>query len=299
MICTDGIIIGKKDVLYQKIYLDAYLGEDFVGNDTIREKVRKLFVVHNELKKRGVDLIFLVAPGKVSVYPEFLTDSLYLHKKRKSNYDGYIDEMKKYPLNLMDMRSYFLKIKSHVPYLLFPSCGTHWSGYGATLAADTLVKYITALTSIKLRGFHSEAGLLTKDSLRYTDNDIGKALDLIWDIPSKPVYYPKIVFDKDSIGEKPDILFIGDSFTQSFFGFYPYFSIFGNNTRFWGYNYIIAWPDSVEKKYILVKSLNLKKEIESKRIIIIVSTEQNLINFGFGFIDNAYALYSKEGMKVN
>jgi hypothetical protein len=294
-ICTDGIIVGKREVLYQKMYLDAYMGEDFVGNDTIKEKVRKLFFVQNELKKRGVDFIFLLAPGKVSIYPEFLPENITINKKRKSNYEGYVDEMGKYPINLIDMRRYFLKIKSQAPYLLFPKGGTHWSGYAATLVADSLAKYITTLTSIKLGAFHSEAGILTKDSLRFTDNDIGKALDLIWDIPSWPAYYPKIVFDKDSLGEKPDILFIGDSFTQSLYEFYPFFSLFGNNTKFWGYNYIVAWPDSVQKKYVLVKSLNLKKEVESKRIIVIVSTEPNLNNFGFGFVENVYALYNNDG----
>ena len=111
--------------------------------------------------------------------------------------------------------------------------------------------------------FHSEPGVKIKDSLRFTDNDIGNALNLLRDIPSWEMYYPRIVFDSATKKSKPDVLSIGDSFNQSFWGFYPYFSaLFGPNTRYWYYNKLIGWPDSLERKAISVESLDLKKEID-------------------------------------
>ena len=213
-------------------------------------------------------------------------------KRNRTNYEAFSEQMNRQGIHLLDMRKYFLTLKPTSPYPLFPKCGTHWSGYSITLVADTLRKYIETVGGISLNSFYSEKGMETNENLRFTDNDIGKAMNLFWNVPSWNVYYPNIVFARDSSKKKPNMLSIGDSFTQSFFGFYPFFAeMFNEQSRYWYYNKIISWPDSIEKQYISVETLDLKKEIEQRQVILMVSTEQNLKDFGFGFIENVYALY--------
>ncbi|MBI5539977.1 MAG: hypothetical protein HY951_07960 [Bacteroidia bacterium] len=290
---ASNVVVGKEDVLYQDFYIDALLGKDLLTKEKVEEKVNKYLFVQNELAKRNITLVMLIAPGKASFLKENLPSYVDITKAQTSNYDLFSKEMARVNANCLDMRKYFLEIKKTSQYPLFPKCGTHWSGYGLTLVADTLFKYIENKSGLDLVNFHSEPGYLTDVDLRFTDDDIGKGMNLIWDIPSWKMYYPNIVFEKDETKNKPDILSIGDSFNQSFWGFYPYFSeLFGNNSVYWYYNKIVSWPDSLVNKYIDVEKLDAKQETENRDIVLIVTTEHNIVNFGFGYIDKLYAIYS-------
>jgi len=290
---ASNVFVGKNNVLYQDFYIEAFMGKDLLTKDKVREKVSKFIFVQNELAKRNITLVLLIAPGKVSFMPEYLPSYIDVKKAGTSNYDLFTDELEKNNANVVDIRKYFLKIKNTSKYPLFPRSGTHWSGYGLTLVADTLFKFIENKSGINLVDFHSEQGTETDENLRFTDDDIGKGMNLIWDIPSWKMYYPNVIFEKDDTTKKPNILSIGDSFNQSFWGFYPYFSeLFGSNSQYWYYNKIVSWPDSLVTKYIDVENLDVKKETENRNIILIVTTEHNIVNFGFGYIDKLYSIYT-------
>lgn len=290
---ANNLVIGKDEVLYQTTYLTAINGDDFVGEDIVQRKLDKLQCVQDELAKKDVFLLLLLAPGKASIYPEYIPDEWNAKPKSRTNYDAYIQGLSHRNINYIDLRSYLSEVKDTARHPIFPKCGTHWSGYTITLVADTLLKFLENKMNIELNSFHSSEGYSTDTEFRFTDNDIGSALNLIRDIKSWQVYYPTITFDNDSTKTKPDILAIGDSFTQSFWGFYPFFdTMFGSNSQYWYYNQIVSWPDSLEYFYTPTSFLDYKKEIESRKIVLLVTTEQNLNNFGFSFIDEAYSIYN-------
>jgi hypothetical protein len=288
---ASGVIIGKDNVLFQEGYINALWGNDYIGDTIINHKIVKLAFIQEKLKEQDKYLIFLLAPGKASIYEDKIPSQYFKKPKTISNYEVCVREMKKYHINLIDMRSYFMQLKDKSPYPLFPKCGTHWSGYGITLVADTLFKYIEKISGFDLVDFHAEKGEITSTKLRYTDNDIGEGMNLLWDIPNYPVYYPKIVFEADSTKKKPALLGIGDSFGQSFWGFYPYFdNLFNNKTQYWSYFKLITWPDELAWKNIQIEDIDLRFNLKKYDIILIVSTEQNLANFDFGFIEKVYPI---------
>lgn len=292
---ANNLVIGKDEVLFQTTYLTAINGDDFVGDDIVRRKLDKLQCVQDELAKKDILLLLLIAPGKASIYPEYIPDKWNTKPKSRTNYDAYIEGLHQRTINYIDMRSYLSAVKDTARYPIFPKCGTHWSGYTITLVADTLMRYLEDKMDISFTKFHSSEGYSTDTEFRFTDNDIGEALNLIRDIKSWEVYYPTITFDIGTTQSKPDILTIGDSFAQSFWGFYPIFdTIFGSNSQYWYYNQIVSWPDSLVYYYTPTTMLDYKKEIESRKIVLLVTTEQNLNNFGFSFIDEAYSIYNPD-----
>jgi hypothetical protein len=130
--------------------------------------------------------------------------------------------------------------------------------------------------------------------LKFTDYDLGKVLNLIWGIPSDTMYYPEINFDSTYSKQKPKLLAIGDSFTQSFWGFFPFFqTIFDTNSSFWSCNIVSTW--STRDGYEMVKNLNFKEKVLGSDLILLVVTEMNYGNFGFGFIEDAYLHLTIEG----
>lgn len=296
---ASNVIVGKNEVLFQDFYISALLGNDFLGEETIKTKVSKLKYVQDELSKNNVQFLFVIAPGKASFFPEYLPDQIDLSKKGVSNYDIVVREFNNFGINYIDLKQLFLAKKSSSLYPLFPKCGIHWSGYGTTLAADTMFKTIEKLCRKDLINFHSLPGEKTNKNLKYTDSDIGDAMNLLIPIESDTLYYPTVKFEKNDSTQKINGLFIGDSFTQSFYGFYPYFQeLLLPDSRYWSYNKYIYWPEGLGIGAD-VGTFHLFNEIKNRDIVVIVSTEQNLSNFSFDFGDRAFDLLNNpELMKL-
>lgn len=288
------LVIGKENVLYQKAYIDALLGYDNVHSDKVKLDVLKFKELNDIFKKQHKSLLLVIAPGKASIYPEYLPDSIKLNNEIESNYTKYIKELKNCGLPFFDAKQLILERKKKEKFPLFPRTGIHWSGYAVTLVMDTLCKFIEFESGFDLVNFNSQLGTVTNKELRFTDNDMGRSMNLLFPIEDWKMYYPNIVFEKNSNKFKPNLLSIGDSFNQSFFGFYPYFDeVFGKDSQFWYYNKVVDWPYSLRNKFINVNQLMVADEISKMNIIMIVTTEQNLSDFGFGFINSALDALSK------
>ena len=288
-----GIEKGKDNVLFDNGYIKTYMGEDFIGDQAIKRKVEMLAYVQAELKKRNIDLVFVMAPGKASVLPEYIPGKYDLTKKTRSNYEAFSEEFLKQNINHLNITKYFLERKATAPYPLFTKCGVHWSGYGATLAADTTFKYLEKLRKINLPDFYDAGG---EESFipRSTDADIGELTNLMVDIPSDKMYYPKIVFKTDTSKTKPNLLVIGDSFVWSWIGFYAYIpNLFNERSVFWYYNHETGWSANGNGK-VLTKDLSLKNETLSRDVIMIINTEASLNNAGQFFIEQMFEMLNNE-----
>ena len=286
---NSNVTIGKDNVLYGTGYIYPYLGKDFIGENKIKEVADKLLYVQQELKKRNIDLVFVIAPGKPSVFPEYLPSKYNLSEKKRTNYDAFSEQLKKQNINHIDFTNYFLKLKPKSKYPLFANSGMHWSGYGANIAADTLMKYMENLRGIDMIDYCSAGGIESTTPC-YTDADVAQNMNLIVDIPSEKMYYPAILFKKDTKKTKPNVLIIGDSFTWTWIEFYPYFpNLFDEKSAFWYYNHHVGWgpADKMEK---LTENLNLKDETLHRDFILIVNTESNLNPPGQLFIDKMYEM---------
>jgi hypothetical protein len=294
IINANGTIKGKDNVLFQDFYIDALKGIDKVDSTVVNKDVLEFKALQSALKKINKSLILVIAPGKASIYPEYLPDNVKISKNTINNYSLYTKALNKNNVSFIDLKQFLIAKKSEVKYPLFPRNGTHWSGYAVTLVMDTLSKFIEKESGVDLINFKSEKGVFTDNELRFTDDDIGKATNLLFPPENWPLYYPSIVFENNSKKKKPGVLSIGDSFNQSFWGFYPYFSeLFNEKSRYWYYNKVIGWPDSLQSKYIEVHNLSLYDEIMQRDIIMIVTTEQNLKTFGFGFVHEALPMLAK------
>ena len=291
---ANGVEEGQQQHLYSNGYIDSYLGKDFLGDDKIIERVTKLAYVQQELKNRNIDLISLIAPGKPSIVPEYLPKKYNLSKITRSNYDAYAEQFDKQKINYIDFKKYFFKLKLTSKHPLFAKLGVHWSGYGATIAADTLINYMQRIRNIKMINHYQISGTTTRIP-RDTDHDMAVIMNLINEIPSDTLYYPNLVFVKDRAKTKPNVLIIGDSFVWSWIGFYHYFpNMFDTNSSYWYYNHNLGYTNGKIPENILVSSFNLKEETLHRDFIIIINNESALLNFGNDFIEQMYDMLQKE-----
>ncbi|HJT99252.1 MAG TPA: hypothetical protein VJ696_13125 [Rhodanobacteraceae bacterium] len=128
-----GVVLGKQDWLYTD--------EEFkLDNDAETEVERNLALidwVHKELTRRGIALVVAVVPAKARVYPEYLDRrtppplhrDLYARVQARLRDDGIASANLLGPLEAGKRRE---------PTYL--RTDTHWTAYGASLAAEAIAE---------------------------------------------------------------------------------------------------------------------------------------------------------------
>lgn len=287
---ANWVTIGKRNYLYEENYIIAYLGRDFIGKEKIENKIEKIKFLQDTLQKIEVKLVLIFAPGKASFYPEYIPNKYNPSEKTISNYDYYTKRCSEKGINYIDFNDYFIQMKDTSRYLLVPKCGIHWSLYGVAIAVDSLKKYMEKSQNIKMLDITWDTIEVTKD-LRDTDYDIADGMNLLFTIPHQKMAYPKLLFEKNPDKTRPNVITIADSYYWNIFGSGMATQLFGNNS-FWYYNKMAHNTEYSEPKK--VDELSVKQEIESQDFIFLLSSEINLHKFAFGFIDNAFELYSTD-----
>ncbi|MEA3477162.1 MAG: hypothetical protein U9R60_03215 [Bacteroidota bacterium] len=286
---AEGVVIGKDGQLYEKDYIRAYLGRDFVGYQIIDRKARRLKFLQEHLKNEfDIDMVIILEPGKASIYPEYIPDRFDVKNRTSTNYQAYIEKFEEYEVKYVNLNSYFMDIKHKLEYPVFTKNGIHWSIYAMTFAADTMLKYIESIRRIEMPGVYIDSWVRT-DQPQRTDNDVSRTLNLICEPPMDTTAYPEYRFEENDTKEKPMVLVIGDSFYWNFFNTRIPKHLF-NNEAFW-YFYKQVFPDSYDKP-LSVSDLDLQAEIEKQDVVILTVTERFQFNFDWGFIDDLYMIYA-------
>ena len=285
-----GVVIGKEGYLYEKDYIDAYYGRNFIGADSIAETARKLKVIQDTLERLNKTLLVILAPGKASFFPEFIPDALKGNKTITNN-EAYVQQFKTRGLNHIDLNSYFPALKKTTEYPLYPKNGIHWSCYGAFVAFDSIYKWFEKKLDLDLIDIKVTKTELS-DTARYPDNDIILGMNLMVDSKDMPLAY---ISKSTEINEKkkmPKLLVVSDSYwwniTTYAFGKYVF-----SDERFW-FCYREAYPESYSS-FTPVGSLKFDEIIAKQDVIIIMATEATTNRLGYDFVDHLYKYCKRSG----
>jgi hypothetical protein len=288
---ANGVIVGKKNYLYEEPYINAYYGDDFIGIDSITHRVQRLKFIQDTLNKLNKNLIVIFAAGKGSFYPEYFPEK-YIRGKKIGNYEIHTEFARKAGVNYLDFNKYFIENKFKSKYPLYPQYGIHWSYYGMCIVADSLLRYIEKTRSIDIPNIYWQDIELSEP--KESDYDIAEGMNIKFKLKTFKMAYPRIKFQSDSGKIKPSVLVVADSYYWGIFNF-GISNVF-SNSHFWFYNRQI-YPDSYQSP-LETSQVNLKEEIDKHDVIILMATEANLKSFGWGFIENTYNLYTNSKIQT-
>lgn len=287
---VNGFVAIKDHYVISKSYILSAYGDDFIGENKIQEKCRKARVVQDSLKKKNIDLVFLIIPGKGKFCDEKIPDK-YKHPIIHTNYDTYLKYFQSFQLNYLDLQYWFVnQLKKREKYPLFAQFAHHWTNYAECLAIDTLIRYLEHLTQKKFPHIVWN-NVDVSDTPRSRDADILKSMNLAISPPFKEKYaYPDYGFELDSSLKVPKVLVIGDSYWYGpvYMGVNKY--VFGNSQFWYYYNKVVPSPIQGEK--VEVWQLNLKQNIEQHDAIILAYSDGNLSTLANTFIEDAYLMYT-------
>jgi len=282
---TAWVTVGKENYLYEENYIKAWFGTDFIGQDSIKQRMLKLKHIQDALDNLEKKIIVVLAPGKGSFYPEYIPES-YLTEKKTTNIEVYRHYIEKWGINCIDFNQYFIDNKEISPYPLYPQYGIHWSYYAMCLAADSIVSYIENMINIEMPHIYWDNIMISQP--KNGDDDIARAMNLLFAPRSFEMAYPEIHFESNPNKTKPSIIVIADSYYWSIYDIGWSSKLF-SNSHFWYYNKDI-YPNCFDAPFT-TDDIDLLEEILNHDIIIILSTDANLPNFGWGFIENTFNIF--------
>ena len=289
---ANGVTIGKENCLFEQNYIKAYYGEDFLGQDSIRELLLQVKFLQDTLAKQNKTLLLIHAAGKGSFFPELFPESeLRTNKIGTTNHKTMVKIGAELGINQLDFNTYFVQQKNKSKYPLYPKYGIHWSHYGVCLVADSLLKTIEKYQHLDVPDFVWK-GIEIQES-HDGDYDIGDGMNLLFQLPSYPMAYPKFSIETKPNQVKLSFLMIADSYYWDMYHM-GFREALGNN-HFWFYNREVYPNDGIAPN---PADLNLAEEIKNHDIIVIMATEATLPKIGWGFIQNLYQLYHRNSKTI-
>ncbi len=291
---ANGVIIGKEDYLYEIKYINAFRGAEEVSQSKVDSNLVMLNALQYKLKEKGIELVVVLNPGKASFYSEYIPDEFPVVSDR-SYYSEYQKGLKKQGIQHIDFGKWFREMKGKTPAPLFPKTGIHWSQYGATLAADSLVNYCMKLFGKEMNEFvWDKKNLQLQTTMESVDEDIGLGMNLYWPIEVLPMAYPRAGV-KTKYGEnfgnagiQPKIAVISDSYFFNMLQLPLTPDIF-REVNFYFYNkQLHKWP---LREIVTSDALAQMQDIEKSDVVFVMATECNMDQLGWGFISTAYRYF--------
>lgn len=285
-----NVVQGKNNYFFEGAYISALYGEDYVGDSTIASQMAKLRYIQDTLQRAGKQLILALAPSKARFYPEFIPDSMKpAGPVAKTNYTEIRRRSLELGIPLMDFNDWYLQQKNRYPGLLFSKGGTHWSYFGADLAADTFHRQLEKLLGIDIPDMKIVRTECDQPA-RESDKDIVAGLNLMWPPTEDRMCYNVLDFSVDSAQkQKPDMVFISDSFFWLWmYDYIPHNAY--NRWQAWFY-FAEAWGGTGGKQSLAgdpLSGFDWMAEIDKADAVVLLFTEANLSRLGAGFIDAAY-----------
>ncbi|MCW3123292.1 MAG: sugar O-acetyltransferase precursor [Flavipsychrobacter sp.] len=299
-----GAILGKHNYLYYENYILAYNGRDYTGEAYIRHKMLRLKALQDTFAHMGKSLILAFTPNKAFFYPQNIPDSMRT-PPGPTNYKSYVRMSDSLSINFINFNEWLLAMKDTSSNVLYPIAGTHWSVYSSIIAGDSLVRYIERTRNIRMpHAVWTKVGHLY--GARQTDDDIVKAMNLMWPVAKEQYTYPELMYPADTSAKKPRVILIGDSFVINLLNNRLPQNSF-TDWQFWFYfKYLnnANTPIGCEDANPLIEQYDWKAELDKTDCVVLMYTSINLTagrdNLGNGFIEQAYDHYfpAKSNMSI-
>lgn len=283
------IVIGKEHQLFEKAYIDDYVGEPAMDQQQVGALVKKIALLQELLRQRDISFTVLVTPSKAFTYPEYLPQGFAEHKVT-SNYERVMAAVSGTSINVVDGQKLVLDLKKEQDHPLFCQGGTHWNDLAAYHTTLTLTRTIQKNTGWNLAPLQIDRQYVDNNPTA-TDKDLADLLNLKnqqWQYIS-----PHVVLSPYTAADvmRPQVVLVGGSFCNHVINMLMS-SGWASSIDFYSYYDLdfVTYPDDQARK----SQLNLKdpswwdKQILSRKVLTL---EINEVHFDAAhltrFLDDA------------
>lgn len=287
---NDNLILGKNKEMYLKMYLDEVTGKNFkntYGSEEYfkvraQQDIEKTLVLIDSLRNHGTAFLFVEAPSKTWVYPEYMPQEYQDSIMPFSIQDYYTQLFKENNIPHIDFLSYFKSLKGKTEYPLYTRYGTHWAESTIPFVADSVLTKIGSLIGQEMPHIVCvDENLSTHYSKQ--DGEIENLMNLLLPI-RKPAVPKPIMALSDITLRKPNILAIADSYFIQLQE-----SVFADafdRCDYWKYNDEVITKD-IQFLGKVAFYPDVYKVIDEVDLILVITTSVHGYDYMYGFCETA------------
>ena len=287
---NNTIVPGIDKEMYLQIYLneikgktlkDCYGSEEYFKSKAQKD-IEKTLVLMDSLQHHNTAFLFVEAPSKTWVYPEYMPQEYQDSIMSFCVQDYYTQLFKENGIPHIDFLSYFKSLKGRTKYPLYTRYGTHWAESTIPFVADSILRKIESLIGQEMPHIVSVDENLTT-SYSKQDGEIESLMNLLLPI-RKPAVPQPIMRLSDTTLHKPNILVIADSYFIQLHE--STFADCFNRCDYWKYNDEIITKDInyLGKVNQYLEAYNVIDEVD---LVMVVTTSVYAYNYMFGFCETA------------
>ena len=287
---NDNIIMGNNKEMFLKMYLDEVTGKTFKSHYTSKEafeaeaqhNIEKTLVLMDSLRNHGTAFLFVEAPSKTWVYPEYMPQDYQDSIMSFCVQDYYTQLFEQNGIPHIDFISYFKSMKGQTEYPLYTRYGTHWAESAIPFVADSILTKIGYLIGQEMPHIIC---VDENSSTAYSkqDGEIESLMNLLLPL-RKPALPRPIMALSDTTLRKPNILVIADSYFVQL-----HESVFANcfnRCDYWKYN-----DEVITKKIEFLGKVKyypeVYKVIDEVDLVMVITTSVYAYDYMFGFCETA------------
>ncbi len=222
---NDQVIVGEDGFLYFNDTLDSFLRENPLTDEEISSIGDALSNLTAYAAEHGAHLLFVCAPNKNTVYPEYMPAR---YRAVTSNAMSDLDRLHAYldaetNVDFLDLRPVLTGAKEE--HLLYHKRDSHWNGYGAHIAYEAIMEHLSLPTPdfsvLERSDITTHEGdldrLLYPGTVKYDDNTV-------YNYEGQYIYTSAFSTEMDmtittrSAGDAGTLLCFRDSFASALLG---------------------------------------------------------------------------------
>lgn len=282
------IVLGKDNTLFERGYIESYLGYDTVPTTTLEQEVASLRELQAQLKKRGVPFVLVISPNKATMYPELLPDA---YQKQKAfagptNYGRIKPLLAAAGIVVVDGHELLQEQQAKTDVMLFPRGGTHWTYYGACLVSQKIIETVEAQGKQPLTHISCDPPIIDERPMG-TDKDLSELINIWTEADTYgPTPHPKLQAETTPRTYRPHVVMVGDSFSWALTNTFERLTVYETRDLYYYYSRRSQYPSGTFD-YFDKATFDWDKEIFSKDVVIIEANEASMHEIGFGFIPDA------------
>jgi len=286
------LLLGLGGTIIEQAQLDQYNWPRRTDPARLAAFAQDLRRLQGLLERRGQQLVVVIAPTKVEIYPELNPPGFVVPGRagRRSTYDELVPLLDAAGVTLVDGHRILLEERARGDVPVFPRGGTHWNHYGGALVASSLLAALDRgapgrFVQLDVKGARTDRVVWA------TDDDLGQLLNVWWPRPwPGPQTHP--VLETRSQGRvRPRLLFAGDSFTLALLDFMTGEGLIDAGESIFYFNRRARYPGGGITPLDRSR-FDVMREFQGLDAVVLVSSEHWLHTQIFGFV--AAALKSLE-----
>ncbi len=277
-----NLVLGAGNFIFDPSYAMALAGDDLITDSVKQIKSEAIRNAVYFLNTHQIPVLVIFAPNKAGFYKNhYPHEIVFSQNTNKAFFTRLLNESR---IAMIDMGPVFEAFRDTVSFAVVPRYGAHWSVYGAALVSDTIIKSAEAITGMNMRN-PSISHLDVSNSARFTDDDYLPSLNMMRKWPSGVLAYPAMQFSE---GTRPDVLIISDSFIWNFYDLEVIQNCFGADSEVW--YYMKSKFDVNRNRTGDMMETFAHRDIIGKDLVIILTSDPGLTDFGYGFFEAAALL---------